>query len=110
MAAVDLIPLIAPELAGNVMLSDAIALAESEIAADHCRRDAAVANLAAHTLTIAARGGSAGPVTSESEGSLSRSYGVDVGSGALDSTSYGKELKRLNRICYGFSARTVNHA
>ena len=106
MAAVDLIPVIAPELVGNANLAGAITLADGQIAADHCYRDAAVANLAAHILTLAKRGGSAGAVTSKAEGSLSIGYGAQAVMGALGTTAYGQELTRLNRLCYGLSART----
>lgn len=106
MAAVDLIPIIAPELIGNSNLSGAITLAESQVAADHCYRDAAIANLAAHILTLARRGGSAGAVSGKTEGSLSISYGAQAVMGAIGTTAYGQELTRLNRLCYGMAART----
>lgn len=109
MTAVDLIPIIAPELEGSPQLSGAVTMAEGQIAADHCQREQAVAYMAAHILTIAERNGTGGAVTSETEGSLSRGFGVAggvVGMTRLDSTSYGSEVQRLNRICYGLSART----
>lgn len=102
----DLIPIIAPELVGNCNLYGAIEMAEDQIAAGHCKRTQAVAYLAAHILTIAGRGGTGGAVTSETEGSLSRGYAVTGAGTRLDSTSYGIEFQRLNRLCYGFSART----
>lgn len=105
----DLIPIIAPELVGNCNLYGAIDMAEEQVAAGHCKRTQAVAYLAAHILTVAGRGGTGGAVTSETEGSLSRGYGVAggvVGMTRLDSTSYGNEVQRLNRLCYGLSART----
>ena len=106
MAAADLIPIIAPELVGNANLAGAIAMAGDQLAADHCRREQAVAYMAAHILTIATRGGTGGAVTSETEGSLSRGFGTAGGMTRLDSTAYGQEVARLNRICYGLSART----
>lgn len=109
MAAADLIPIIAPELVGNANLAGAITMAEEQLAVDHCRREQAVAYMAAHILTIATRGGTGGAVTSETEGSLSRGFGTAggvVGMTRLDSTSYGQEVARMNRICYGLSART----
>lgn len=42
-------------------------------------------------------GGAAGPVTSESEGGLSRSYGMLASSTGLGRSSYGQELKALLR-------------
>ena len=109
MAAIDLIPIIAPELAGHAGLAGAVTMAEGQIAADHCFLDQVVAYTAAHILTVAGRGGTGGAVTSETEGGLSRSFGVAggvVGATRLDSTAYGLEAQRLNRLCYGFSART----
>lgn len=106
MAAADLIPVIAPELVSAPTLAGALAMAEDQIAADHCQREQAVAYMAAHILTIAMRNGTGGAVTSETEGSLSRGYGVSGSATRLDSTSYGSEVQRLNRICYGLSART----
>lgn len=106
MAAIDIIPIIAPELVGNANLSGAITMADGQVAADHCYRDSAIANLAAHILTLSKRGGSSGAVTSKSEGSLSIGYGSQAVIGALGTTSYGQELTRLNRLCYGVSART----
>lgn len=101
----DLISIIAPELVGNPNLTGAIDMAEGQVAAGHCKRSEAVAYLAAHILTVAGRGGTGGAVTSETEGSLSRGYGA-TGTASLDSTSYGNEVQRLNRLCYGLSART----
>ena len=103
----ELIAIIAPELVGNANLAAAIAYAETVIPADHCRRDAAVANMAAHMLTLGIRGGGiSGAVSSVKEGDLAVSYGASSSTDALSQTSYGMELSRLNRICYGFTART----
>ena len=54
--------------------------------------------LAAHMGTITNSGGGAtGPVTSESAGGLSRTYGeIDV-DGSMESTSYGELLSELIR-------------
>jgi hypothetical protein len=53
-------------------------------------------------VTSAGRGGS-GPVQSESVGQVSRSYAVSMAEGTsnLDSTSYGKEYRRLQRMQFG---------
>lgn len=106
MAAVDLIPIVAPELVANANLAGAITIAEGQIAAGHCQRELAVAYLAAHILTMSKRAGSAGTVTSKTEGSLSIGYGAQSVMGALGATSYGQELSRINRLCYGMAART----
>ena len=106
MPAADLIPVIAPELEGNAQLSGAIEIASAQVAASHCYRDVVIANLAAHILTLAGRGGSGGAVASESEGSLSRSFSAPRTDG-MAATSYGQEVERLNRLCYGLSARTA---
>jgi len=62
--------------------------------------DGGLLYLAAHTLAIELRGSKApcGPVASESAGPLSRSYAVAASNDAFDSTSYGREYKRL-RAC-----------
>ena len=85
MAAVDLIPVIAPELVDNPQLTGAIVMAEDQVAADHCRREQAVAYLAAHILTTAGRGGTGGSVGDRRNpvaiiriaGSCGRNAGVD---------------------------------
>lgn len=55
--------------------------------------------LAAHLATRSASGGTptAGPVTSESVGSVSRSYGSPAGTtaGGFESTAYGEEYARM---------------
>lgn len=52
--------------------------------------------LAAHRGTLTLRGGTAGPVTSESAGGLSRSYGSGMTSSTgLESTVYGQEFLAL---------------
>lgn len=103
----EILEAIAPELKGDENLIAHVNLADQEtgkVFGDS--RDHAVALLAAHTLTLSKRGGSGGPVTGESEGSLSRSYGGIQGASQLDSTSYGMELNRLRRS-HIFAARTV---
>ena len=113
MSAIDLIPILAPEFVGNPNLLGAIGIAETLIALDHCYRDQVVALMAAHYLTIAGLGGAAsGQVVSQKEGQLSVTYATggsgNSGSGrGLDKTSYGQEVDRLNRLCFGFTARTA---
>jgi hypothetical protein len=105
-SAAALIPVIAPELVGNPNISAAITLATSQVATGHCYRDAVIAHMAAHILTLAGRGGAGGAVTSEAEGSLSRAFATNKADG-LAATAYGQEVERLNRLCYGISARTA---
>ena len=50
-----------------------------------------------HLLTMANRGSSGGPVTSENVGELSVSYGSVANADQLDSTSYGQTFKALRR-------------
>lgn len=108
MAAADLIPIIAPSLADNDNLSGAISMAEDMVAADHPYYDQVTAYLAAHILTLAANSSNAmGPVSSKSENNVSISYAVSSDADYLDLTIYGKEVRRLNRLAYGLSARTA---
>lgn len=55
----------------------------------------ATAYLAAHMLTMRTRSGAGGAVSSESEGSLSRSYTASSDKSLLASTSYGQEYIAL---------------
>lgn len=106
MLAKDIIAVIAPQLMDDPRLDAALEIAKSEISARHCYYERAKALLAAHMLTVSDRGGVSGAVASESEGSLSRSFSLSASTGALASTAYGEELRRLNRRCVGISART----
>lgn len=94
---------IAPEVCGATAVG-AIAVADLQIAPGLCgdRRPMLVAYLAAHILTLTSRAGASGPVTSQSEGGLSESFGTVAGSrNNLTSTSYGAEFERLSRACAG---------
>lgn len=93
-----------PQYADDSRLATAIALADQQIALDHCTRPQAVALLALHMLEAGGRGGDSGAVASRTEGDLSVSFRGSDGTGLLV-TSFGAELDRLNRECYGFSAR-----
>lgn len=90
---------IAPELSTvSVEMQNAlIAYVEEEISSTTWGARAARGKvyLAAHLATMSARVGSAGPVTSETVGSVSRSYAVDASSAPSGSTSYGAEYERL---------------
>ena len=103
----EYIALLGPEYVDDPRLALALELAASELALDHCFFDKAVALLALHSLAVSDRGASVGAVVSESEGGLSRSFSVGASTGPLSGTSYGVELDRLNRLCYGMTARTA---
>lgn len=85
-----------------------IGYASAEVSFGGASKDLATAYLAAHMLSMAARtGGAAGQVTSETEGSLSRSYGSVGGQygqtgysqTGYSQTGYGQEFMRLLRSC-----------
>ena len=96
--------LIAPELADvpvgvqTALLADVAEQLESSQWGNDARYDMASKYLVAHlaTLYLQGSGGAAGPVTSESVGSVSRSYASP--SFAVDryaSTAFGREFARL---------------
>ena len=106
MIARDIVTLRAPELATDMdRVDDLIELSKSGLdsKALGSRYQEALALRVMHWLTMEGRHGVGGPVTSETEGSLSRSYGIS-GMHNLDSTSYGQELKDLIRSTV-FAAR-----
>ena len=57
----------------------------------------AVALLTMHNYTVDSRGGAGGPVTSEKEGQLSRSFAATASASSYGSTSWGQELQTLSR-------------
>lgn len=62
------------------------------------KQERALVYLVAHALTMSQRGGRVGGVTSETVGSLSRSYGgLSTIEDELDLTSYGVAFKRCRR-------------
>jgi len=75
------------------------------------RYNLALALLAAHLITVqnstAGSGGAvvSGPITSEKEGDLSRTYANNVSSSSssnpLDSTTYGKQYMSITLACVG---------
>lgn len=94
-------------LYANPAIDDYIEVAESQTGNNYCgsemMRNQAVALLACHMMTLDSRsgnGGGVGPVTSETEGRLSRSYGI-INTEGLDSylsqTSWGMELINLRK-------------
>ena len=80
-------------------LDDMIELAETRLSTDTFgdNYNEAVALLVLHMYAVNGRSGSGGPITSEKEGQLSRSFGAAASSGALGDTSWGRELERLTR-------------
>lgn len=97
---------IAPQYGTDPRAVWAMELAVEQIPLDHCFYGSAVANLAAHMMAVGDRAGVGGAVTGRSEGALSISFSSEVASGLLGGTAYGQELMRLNRLCYGITART----
>lgn len=57
----------------------------------------AVALLVLHLYEVNDRGGSGGPITSEKEGQLSRSFGATASAASWGDTSWGRELQTLSR-------------
>jgi len=92
---------IAPEFSSTDSSKRArfIGYASAEVAFGGASKDLATAYLAAHMLTLSGRRGTAGQVTSETEGSLSRSYGSVGGPAGYNQTGYGQEYLRLMRSC-----------
>ena len=92
--------LIAPEFAATLQATREvfINLAIAQVGTFSCNAsvyDLAVANLAAHMLSISTRRGGSGQITSETEGSLSRSFGAVANASGFGATSYGAEYLRL---------------
>lgn len=106
---VPLVAIVAPEYKDDPRMAGAILLAIPQVAADHCFRSHVIVLLAAHSLSLADKGGSgATGVVEEREGGLSRRYAErrnETGVG-YELTGYGREVTRLNFLCYGMSART----
>lgn len=99
---------IAPEFASTLQATREIFinLALAQVGSFSCNEtilDLARANLAAHMLTVSTRRGASGQISSETEGSLSRSFGSvsnsrTQGGGnstGYEVTSYGAEYMRL---------------
>lgn len=106
MTPAEILAAIAPELAANPGMATHLQLAEGQTGDVYGgQRNHAVALLAAHSLTVAGRGGYAGAVTSVKEGQLAMSFAVRADADAMESTSYGQELLRLRRQCV-IGART----
>ena len=101
-----IIAVLAPQFVDDPRMQYAIELANDEVNPSHCYHDKVVVLLAAHMLEMGDRAGVGGAVTSKTEGGLSVSFNVGQSTGALGDTGYGREVDRLNRLCYGLTART----
>lgn len=108
MTALETLLALAPCYTASERITGLISMAEAETSqtAYGAFRAKAVALLALHWLALSARGkgAAAGPITSEAEGDLSRSYAAPAatpgGADSLASTSWGQELQRLRRGCF----------
>ncbi len=92
--------LIAPELSGlvdaqwDLILANVYAQLDTDVWGDNL--DLGALYLAAHMGAMTRRGGSAGAVTAERAGEVSRAYAAPaVMAGALAATAYGQEFKSL---------------
>jgi len=101
MSALSLLATVAPDVGCSANAPLAVQMAEQRIGQHFGgKREQAVAYLAAHILTVGEIGGAAaGPVTSEREGDLARSYGVSAGGGGLETTAYGREFQAIRQEC-----------
>lgn len=100
MTAAEIVALRAPAYADDSRLSEMITLAEANLSStaygDHYNQ--AVALLVLHWYTKEERGGAGGPIASEKEGGLARSYSVTSSAwDDLASTSWGVELNQLTK-------------
>lgn len=93
---------IAPEFKSRSDSDITVALGTAEAWLDECvwgcKYDTGQAYMAAHILAIADRDGAGGPISSESVGGVSVSYGTSGDSDEeLNSTSYGQMFVSLRR-------------
>ena len=102
----EYIAALAPQFVDDPRMPAVISIAGKQVSPDHCYREEVVVLLAAHMLELGDRAGAGGAVSSKSEGGLSVSFSVGDATGLLGDTSYGRQVERLNRLCYGLSART----
>jgi len=96
-----IVVLLDPSKTGDSRLADMIAYAteildESVFGADYQQ---AIAYLTLHLYAMGTRGTTAagGPIASEAEGALSRSYGIGMSSDTWSMTSWGQMLLDLQR-------------
>ena len=104
MTITEIVVLRNPALSGDSRLTSMIELAETRL--QECtfgdNYNEAVALYVLHMYEVSDRSGSGGPITSEKEGQLSRSFGATASSGALGDTSWGRELERLTKSLHVF--------
>lgn len=93
-----------PSITEDARLTSMIELAETRLSTDAFgdNYNEAVALLVLHMYEVSDRSGSGGPITSEKEGQLSRSFGAAASSGALGDTAWGRELERLTKSLHFF--------
>jgi len=99
--AATIVVLLDPSKAGDSRLTDMISFAtecldENVFGTDYQK---AIAYLTLHLYAMGARGTTAagGPIASEAEGALSRSYGISASSDTWSMTSWGQMLLDLQR-------------
>lgn len=117
MTALEYFRLLAPEYSATLdaTVNQWLAMADLQ-AAETCFTDdrAAMAQAlyAAHLLSLSTRSGQGcaaalGPVTSEEEGDLQRSYGgLKGGDTYMGQTSYGQQYLDITRACFGAAIMT----
>lgn len=95
----QIIPLRSAVVAAKGDLATMIEYAEEQLN-EECYGDDyanAVALLVLHLYAVNDRGGAGGPITSEKEGQLSRSFGATASAASWGDTSWGRELQTLSR-------------
>lgn len=98
----------APEFEGEARITDLITLAEMDISTEWgAARNRATALLVLHWLAKESIDtASPGPITSETEGQVSRTYGWSGIYGELSTSRYGMELLQLRKSNFmGFMNR-----
>lgn len=116
MTAIEYFRILAQEFAGvtDTAVNQWLSVAEKLVnvgCLDNERAAMALALYAAHMLSISNRSmsgsGATGPVTSEKEGDLQRSYGeVKGGDTYLGQTSYGQQCLDITGACFGSAIMT----
>jgi hypothetical protein len=102
-----LVAALAQPYVNDPRMAAALLLAADEVHPEHCYRDRVVVLTAAHMLAMGDRAGVGGAVASQREGGLEVTYFQAASSGGLADTAYGLEVKRLNFLCFGLTARTA---
>jgi hypothetical protein len=94
-----LVAALAQPYVNDPRMAAALLLAADEVHPEHCYRD--------RVLAMGDRAGVGGAVASQREGGLEVTYFQAASSGGLADTAYGLEVKRLNFLCFGLTARTA---